>query len=92
MKKIILLACLFSSLSYGEGTREPEDLKKLRHGIRVEGCVAGLMYYTRDLVVSKAMRDYCESVISDVYFMYDFRHKHKIDPKENNFKRDEIKI
>lgn len=84
---MILLILLFAELSFAQSV-EPEQLKALRHGTRVQGCVAGLMYYTRDIKVSKAMLDFCERVIKDANFLYDFTQPQNITPvQDKKFKR-----
>jgi len=92
MKKLILLILLMASVSFAQGIKEPTHIKELRHGVRVEGCVAGLMYYTRDNYIPKAMRIFCEAVIKDASFLYDFKDRDKINPMKNNFIRKDIKI
>ena len=90
--KILFLFLILPNILLAENFPESDYLRELKKGARVEGCVAGLMYYTRDSEVSKSMQEYCGRVIDDVIFSYDFTDKEKIDLKENSFKRDVIKI
>ena len=94
MKKVTILVLLLvlMNFAFGKPVEEPIHLKNLRREIRIEGCTAGLMYYIRGKTVTPDMIAYCERVVEDAVFMYEFTETEKIVPIEQNFKRDDIKI
>lgn len=92
-KALIVILVLFGISSvWGTPVKEPLYMKHQKRMVRIEGCSVGLMYYVRDTKVTPDVRKYCERVVDDAVFMYEFLNTKSIVPVEQNFERNDIKI